>query len=290
MNWSLYLEWLPQLAVAAGGTLKMTAFAFCFALVLGLAIALARISRNRALSRAALVYIEVIRGTPLLTQLLIIYFGGASLGINLPAFQAAVLGLGLNGAAYLAEVYRSGIQAVHRGQLEAAQSIGMPRSMALRFIVFPQAIPIVLPPIANYSISLLRETSIASLIAAPELMIKRASSPPNTSCPCRLTSSPGSCICSCRTRWRRGPLSRNPTGAQALTKEIHLSTTSLAPSTPTDGNPFAADFSTDPYWWMEAPRPSLPEAAVPDRADVVVVGSGFTGLSASLTLARGVAK
>ena len=172
MTWTDLFEWLPQLLVAAGGTLKMTALAYALAVIAGLLIALARISRRRAVSTIATCYVELIRGTPALTQLFLIYFGLASAGIVLPAFTAAVIGLGLNYAAYMSEVYRAGIAAVHRGQREAALAIGMTNALAMRNIILPQAVRIVVPPMANYAVSLLKDTSVASLISAPELMLR----------------------------------------------------------------------------------------------------------------------
>jgi polar amino acid transport system permease protein len=170
--WPLIQIWMPQLLVAAQGTLRMTAGAFTIAATVGLVFGLARLSRHRLVSRFAVGYIEVMRGTPALTQLFLIYFGLPGVGIVLRAFEAAVIGLGLNGAAYLAEVYRAGIQAIHRGQREAAYSIGMTHLDAMRYIILPQAVRIVLPPMANYGIALLKDTSIASLISAPELMLR----------------------------------------------------------------------------------------------------------------------
>ena len=172
MTWTDLFEWLPQLLVAAGGTLKMTALAYALAVIACLLIALARISRRRAVSTIATCYVELIRGTPALTQLFLIYFGLASAGIVLPAFTAAVIGLGLNYAAYMSEVYRAGIAAVHRGQREAALAIGMTNALAMRNIILPQAVRIVVPPMANYAVSLLKDTSVASLISAPELMLR----------------------------------------------------------------------------------------------------------------------
>ncbi len=173
MTWArapeLLASWLPQLLVAAGGTLRITAAAFVLAATAGLLVALARRSRRRWLSGAALVYIEIIRGVPALTLLFLLYFALAAGGIVLHAFQAAAIGLGLNGAAYLAEVYRAGLEAIHAGQREAAQSVGMTAPQTMRYIMLPQAMRVVLPPLVNYLIALLKETSIASLIAAPEL-------------------------------------------------------------------------------------------------------------------------
>jgi His/Glu/Gln/Arg/opine family amino acid ABC transporter permease subunit len=162
-------EWLPQLLVAAGGTLRITAGAFVLASLMGLLLAFGQLSRRGWLARASLVYIETIRGVPALTLLFLLYFALASGGIVMQAFQAAVVGLGLNGAAYLAEVYRAGIQSIHAGQREAAQSVGMNWAQTMRYIIMPQAMRVVIPPLVNYLIALLKETSIASLIAAPEL-------------------------------------------------------------------------------------------------------------------------
>lgn len=165
-------DWTPELLVAAGDTLEMTAGAFVLATVAGLVLALARLSRARSISVAAHCYIEVVRGAPALTLLFLLYFGLPGIGVVLPAFVAAVLALGLNGAAYLAEVYRSGIEAIDKGQGEAAQAIGMTRSQLMRWIVLPQTVRIILPSMGNYAVALLKDTSIASLISAPELMLR----------------------------------------------------------------------------------------------------------------------
>lgn len=171
MTWDIFYESLPQLLVAAGGTLRMTAFSFAVAATLGLVIAVLRLSGG-LIGRLAFLYIELIRGIPALVLLFLIYFGLVPLGIVLHGFVAAVVALGLNGAAYLAEVYRAGIEAVDPGQREAAQMLGMRRGQIMREITLPQAVPIVLPPMGNYMVSLLKDTSLASLIAAPELMLR----------------------------------------------------------------------------------------------------------------------
>jgi His/Glu/Gln/Arg/opine family amino acid ABC transporter permease subunit len=171
MNATIFTDSLPELLEAALGTLRMTAFAFVLAAVLGLALAISRLGGGWA-GRLAFLYIEIMRGMPALVLLFLIYFGLAPLGIVFNTFPAAVLALGLNGAAYLAEVYRAGIQAVDYGQREAAQMIGLRRPQVMRYVVLPQAVPIVLPPMGNYVVSLLKDTSIASLISAPELMLR----------------------------------------------------------------------------------------------------------------------
>jgi len=161
-----------ELLAAAWATLQLAFGALVIGLIVGLLVALARLSGNRALRRAALYYIELFRGTPALVQLFIVYFSLTEIGVHFSSFQAAMIGLGLNAAAYLAEIYRAGLEAVPKGQVEAAKAIGMPKLKVLRWVVLPQAIRIVLAPIGNVAISLLKDTSVASLIAAPDLMLR----------------------------------------------------------------------------------------------------------------------
>lgn len=171
MTRDILAESMPQLLAAALGSVKMTALAFAIAAVLGLPLALVRL-RPGLPRRLAFGYIEVMRGVPVLAVLFLIYFGLPPLGIALPAFTAAVVGLGLSGAAYLAEAYRAGVAAVDPGQAEAAYMLGMRRRAVLRHVVLPQAWPAVLPPMGNYLVALLKDTSIASIISAPELMLR----------------------------------------------------------------------------------------------------------------------
>ena len=171
MTMALFRTWLPDLITGAGQTLEMAILAFVLAAILGLLIALAEGAGLRWLALTCRTYIEFIRGTPTLTQLFLIYFSLASLDIVIPGFQAAILALGLHYAAYMAEVYRSGIAAIEGGQSEAAAALGLRRTQIMRLVVLPQAIRIILPPMTNLAISLLKDTSVASLIAAPELMM-----------------------------------------------------------------------------------------------------------------------
>jgi His/Glu/Gln/Arg/opine family amino acid ABC transporter permease subunit len=163
-------RWLPPLLRAAVVTLELAILTIAVGLVLGLAVALLKISRLPLLCSAASAYIEVIRGTPALTQIYIVYFGLAGIGIRLDNFMAAVTALGINTAAYMAEIYRAGIESVHKGQREAALSLGMTPAKAMRHVVLPQAWSVVLPPGANLAIAILKDTSLASAIATPELM------------------------------------------------------------------------------------------------------------------------
>jgi polar amino acid transport system substrate-binding protein len=165
-NWRLYL---PMLLRGAVVTVEISVLAMALAIVCGLALALLRLYGIAPLRWVAVAYIEVIRGTPLLIQLYLIYYGLPNVGIRLNAFAAAVLGLGLNYAAYEAENYRAGIQAVARGQMEAALSLGMPRWLALRAVVLPQAIRVVIPPVTNDFIALFKDSSLVSVITMVEL-------------------------------------------------------------------------------------------------------------------------
>ena len=174
--WTKLWEWLPEILpvlwFAAGMTVRVTIGALIVALLLGLVVALMRISPVRPVRYVALLYTDVLRGTPALVQLFIIYFGLSDLGLEFDPVTAAIVGLGINGAAYVGEIYRAGIEAIHRGQLEAALSLGMTPLRAMRFIVLPQAIRIMLPPLCNYAILLVKDTSIISTIAAPEIMFE----------------------------------------------------------------------------------------------------------------------
>jgi His/Glu/Gln/Arg/opine family amino acid ABC transporter permease subunit len=165
-------EWLPQLLVAAGNSLRMAVLAFALSFAAGLLLALAKTSSVGVLSKSASVYIEIMRGVPALAVLFLIYFGLADVGLVFDAFTAAVLGLGLNGAAYMAEIFRAGIQSIHADQMEAALTVGMTPLAAMRYVVLPQAFRVVLPPVANFAIALLKDTSVASIISAPELMLR----------------------------------------------------------------------------------------------------------------------
>ena len=168
-------DWFPEMVSASLGTLKLTVVAFFFAVLLGVVVGLLRISPNGLLRRLAIIFIEVVRGTPALVILYIVYFVPPQVGLDVltvSSFVAAVVGLALHGGAILAEVFRAGIEALHHGQREAALSLGMTPVMSMRFILIPQAMRIILPPVGNYAIGLLKDTAVCALIAAPELMLR----------------------------------------------------------------------------------------------------------------------
>jgi polar amino acid transport system permease protein len=168
-NWS---DWWPQLIPSIVMTVELTVLAFLLAVAIGLALAFGKMSRNRLIKGLATAYIELARGIPALAILFLIYFGLVPLGIVLDAFVAGVVGLGMSAGGYFAEVFRAGIQAVHRGQREAAAAAGMTPYMSFRWIILPQAMRIILPPMLNMLIALLKDTSLCSLISAPELMLR----------------------------------------------------------------------------------------------------------------------
>jgi polar amino acid transport system permease protein len=164
------VEYLPDLLRGAVVSVELTFCVMLISLVFGLIIALMRVSRSRVLRSVSKIYVEAIRGTPCLLQLFYIYFVFPAFGIRLDPFAAGVVGLSINYSAYLSEVYRAGIVAVPRGQLEASQALGMSRRKMMRLIILPQAIRVVVPPLGNYFISLFKDTSLVSIVTVKELM------------------------------------------------------------------------------------------------------------------------
>jgi His/Glu/Gln/Arg/opine family amino acid ABC transporter permease subunit len=164
--WSL----LPALLLGAVTTAEISAGAFVLATLIGLILAVAQRIGWRPVRIAIAIYVDVFRAVPVLTQLFIIYFGLTEIGIRLDPLPSAILGFGIYGGAYLTEVFRAGLDSIHRGQMEAAQMLGMTRLAALRIVILPQAVRVVLPPLGNFAIGLLKDTALASAVAAPELM------------------------------------------------------------------------------------------------------------------------
>jgi polar amino acid transport system substrate-binding protein len=162
-------KYLPPLLLAAVTTIELSVVAMALAVVVGLALVLMRLYGIAPLRWFAKAYVEIFRGTPLLIQLLMIYYGLAEMGLRLNAFCAAVLGLGLNYAASESENYRAGIQAIPHGQTEAALALGMSRWQLLRHVVLPQALRLVIPPVTNDFIAMFKDSSIVSVITMVEL-------------------------------------------------------------------------------------------------------------------------
>ncbi len=150
-------------------TVPLTLLSFALSFVIGLLLALVQIAGLKVLSHIARFYIWIFRGTPLIVQLFIVFFGLPNIGITLDAFPAAVIAFGMNLGAYNAEVFRSAIMAVPKGQTEAAYMIGLDYSQAMTRIILPQSFPIAFPSLFNNLISLLKDTSLASSITVIEL-------------------------------------------------------------------------------------------------------------------------
>ncbi len=171
MNWSLIWNNLPQLLEAFALTLKLAAVSIIGSTAIGLLIGGLRTSRVRVASGLARAYVEIFRGSPLPITLLFVYFGAALyLGYSSNLFGAAAVGLSIYHGAYVAEIFRSGIQAVPSAQREAAQTLGLSAMQTFRFVVLPQTRRIVLPPLIGQFISLIKDTSIAFVIGLVEVM------------------------------------------------------------------------------------------------------------------------
>ncbi len=164
---------LPPLLQGTGVTLQVFAITLALSVPLGLALALMRISRFKTLSGLVNGYIWLMRGTPLMLQMLFIYFAlpfVPVIGIRLPDFPAAIVAFVLNYAAYFAEIFRAGIQSIDRGQYEGARVLGMTYSQTMRRIVLPQVIKRILPPISNETITLVKDTSLIYVLAMNDLL------------------------------------------------------------------------------------------------------------------------
>jgi len=176
LNSPVYIETYRFLASGVVITIQLAVTSYALAMVLGLVAALAQLSKRALLYTPARLYIEVIRGVPLLVQLLYIAFVVTPALADLTGIRGlrndmvrATLGLGIGYGAYLAEVYRAGIESIPRGQTEAARSLGMSQWQAMRHIILPQAIRVILPPLGNDFISMLKDSSLASVISVTEL-------------------------------------------------------------------------------------------------------------------------
>jgi len=161
---------IPSLLKAVPVVAQLAVGAMLLALVLGLLVALARLSNSKILRAIATVYVEILRGTPLLVQLVYIYFVLPVVGIQLEPIAAGIIALGLNYAAYLSEVYRTSILAIDSGQTEAALSLGYTPTKALWRIVIPQSFKVALGPIGNYFIAMVKDTALTSVIAVSEIL------------------------------------------------------------------------------------------------------------------------
>ena len=152
-------------------TISLALLAEVIGIVLGLALSLLKISRSRLLSFPAQLYIDLFRGTPLLIQIIIIYFTTPLIGVRFTSlFYAGLAALALNSAAYVAEIFRSGIQSIDKGQMEAGRASGLSYAQTMRFIIVPQAFRRVIPPLTNEFVMLIKDTSLVSVIGLAELL------------------------------------------------------------------------------------------------------------------------
>ena len=170
-TWDLVLRSVvPLLVGAVRGTIPLTLLSFVLGLAIALLVALARLSSVAIVRWVASAYVSIIRGTPLLVQLFIIFYALPMLGVVIDPFPSAVIAFSLNVGGYAAETIRGSILAVPRGQWEAATTIGMGYSLALRRVVLPQALRVAVPPLSNTFISLVKDTSLASTVMVTELL------------------------------------------------------------------------------------------------------------------------
>ncbi len=171
LDFGLVFDNMGSLLRAVLVTISLAFLAEFFGIALGLGLALLKISRSRLLSAPAQLYIDIFRGTPLLVQITIIYFTTASVGLRFTSlFFAGLVALSLNAAAYVAEIFRSGIQSIDKGQMEAGRASGLTYGQTMRYIVVPQAFRRVIPPLTNEFVVIIKDTSIVSVIGLEELL------------------------------------------------------------------------------------------------------------------------
>lgn len=169
-TWDLILRsFLPLLGGAVTGTIPLALVSFALGLAIALGIALMRLSKVRIVSGIARGYVSVVRGTPLLVQLFVIFYGLPSIGVLVPPWPSAIIAFSLNVGGYAAEVIRAAILSVPRGQWEAAYTVRMSQAQTLTRVILPQAARVSVPPLSNTFISLVKDTSLASLILVTEL-------------------------------------------------------------------------------------------------------------------------
>ena len=169
LDFSIFITYGPRILLGFWLTIKIVVLAIALGLPFGVILALARRSRLRLLSWGALAFIELFRNTPFIIQVFLLYYVLPFYGLRLPAEQVGVLALAAFGSAYFAEVIRGGIDAVPSGQMESARAIGMSDLQAMRHIVLPQSLAIILPPLTNQMLSLIKESAILSTITVQEM-------------------------------------------------------------------------------------------------------------------------
>lgn len=171
-RWDVWWNALPSHLEGAKVTLALTSIAVFMGVVIGTIVGMARLSQRKWLSRPAAIYTDFLRGTPLIVQIFVVYMGLPQFGIRLSAWAASIIALSLNSGAYVAEIVRSGIQSVDRGQFEAAYSTGMSWAQTMRYVILPQAFRRIVPALGNEFIALLKDSSLVAVISLEELLRK----------------------------------------------------------------------------------------------------------------------
>jgi len=164
------IEVLPFLLKGALLTIIFSASSEFFGIIIGLVASVIRVSKTKVISWFIIAYVDIFRGTPLLMQIIFTYYALPYVGINLPAPVAGIVALSLNSGAYVSEIFRAGIESIEKGQLEAARSLGMSYIQTMRYVIIPQTIRRVLPPLTNELVALIKDSSLLSVIAIAELL------------------------------------------------------------------------------------------------------------------------
>jgi polar amino acid transport system permease protein len=172
LDFGFMLKYLPFIMRGIGTTIYVSLFSIVFACILALFGALGRLSRNPVFYGAATFYISIIRGTPLIVQIFVIYLGLPQMGIVINAVPAGIIALGVNYGAYMTEIFRAGIQSIGRGQIEAAHSLGMTYTQMMKRVVLPQALRLVVPPTGNEFIAMLKDSALVSFLGVWELFFR----------------------------------------------------------------------------------------------------------------------
>lgn len=170
-NWSLIVDNLTLLLQGALVTVKITAFSVAAGFIIGMLASIANLSSFKPLRWLVRIYVDVVRGTPMLVQIFLIYFALPQIiGQRIDPFIAAVTACSLNSGAYMSEIFRAGIQSINKGQMEAGLSLGLSWAQTMRYIVMPQALKAIIPPLGNEFIAMLKDSSLVSVIGFEELM------------------------------------------------------------------------------------------------------------------------
>ncbi|WP_298416276.1 amino acid ABC transporter permease [Brevibacterium sp.] len=172
-NWLGVVDYIPALLQGLYYTLLISVVGLIIGFILGAIFGLGRISRSKILYGISAVYVEVLRGTPVLVQAIWIYFAlPLIIGFNIPSLAAGIIVIGLNSGAYIAEIVRGAVQSVEKGQMEAGRSLGLSRHLTMRYVIWPQAFKRMIPPLGNQFIISIKDTSLLSVILVPELIFQ----------------------------------------------------------------------------------------------------------------------